>query len=242
MTTARNAAAGSIRRNRPRGADRTRDRTLLVPATMPVILFLIGSAGGCAAPGRAGSAPARQPPDRRAVDVLKAALRYEANPVVRVEAVEALESYGDPSVLPWLRSALLDGHPAVRFAACVALGRLKDHVATGALRNCAADEDPSVRAAALFALHRLGHPEGTGRLATFLLTHKEATVRRNAALLLGLMEEPGAIRILAKAMKDPDAGVRQHALEAMARLGNAEARQELVFMTNAGVGSERSSR
>ncbi|MGB2986427.1 MAG: hypothetical protein WBE26_11140, partial [Phycisphaerae bacterium] len=48
----------------------------------------------------------------------------------------------------------------------------------------------------------------------------------------------GAIKVLARAMRDADAGVRHHALEAMARLGNREARQELTFMTNAGIGSE----
>ena len=39
-------------------------------------------------------------------------------------------------------------------------------------------------------------------------------------------------------MKDPDQGVRNQALEALVRLGNKDAGQELLFMTNAGVGSE----
>jgi len=176
--------------------------------------------------------------ERRSLDCLKAAIRYEHNPSVRIEAVEALESSGHEEGLPWIRSALLDEHPAVRFAACVAVGRSRDAVAEQRLRALVDDEDASVQVAALFALHRLGHEELTGRIPTYLLHHEDVTVRRNAALVLGFLDEPGAIKVLARAMRDADEGVRKHALEAMARLGNQEARQELAFMTNSGVGSD----
>jgi HEAT repeat protein len=52
------------------------------------------------------------------------------------------------------------------------------------------------------------------------------------------MDAPGIVKMLARAMKDPDAGTRHYALEAMARLGNSEAKQELTFMTSAGVGAD----
>lgn len=176
--------------------------------------------------------------ERRAFDCLKAAVRYEHNPSVRIEAVEALESSGREEALPWIRSALLDEHPAVRFAASVAVGRSCDAMAEQRLRALVDDKDASVQVAALFALHRLGYEELTGRIPTYLLQHEDVTVRRNAALVLGFLDEPGAIKILARAMRDGDEGVRKHALEAMARLGNQEARQELAFMTNSGVGSD----
>ena len=176
--------------------------------------------------------------ERRAMECLKAAIRYEYNPVVRVEAVEALELCGGSEAAPWIRSALLDVHPACRFAACVALGQLGDATAGSALRQRLKDENASVQVAALFALHRLGYTDQTGHMPAYLLDHDDPTVRRNAALVFGLMDEPGALKMLARAMKDPDAGVRNHTLEAMARLGNPEARQELVFMTSAGVGSD----
>ena len=172
------------------------------------------------------------------MECLKAAIGYPHNPVVRVEAVEALQSCGGDEALPWIRSALLDDHPAVRFAACVAVGETRDAVADAAVQKCLRDENANVRVAALYARHRLGHTEQTGRIPGYLLNDEDATVRRNAALLLGLLGEPGSVKVLARAMKDPDPGVRHHALEAMARLGNREARQELTFMTGAGVGSE----
>ncbi|MGB0716064.1 MAG: HEAT repeat domain-containing protein, partial [Phycisphaerae bacterium] len=63
-------------------------------------------------------------------------------------------------------------------------------------------------------------------------------VRRNAALVFGFMNSKGAVKMLARAMSDRDEGVRHYALEALSRQGNPEAQQELVFMTNSGVGSE----
>jgi len=175
---------------------------------------------------------------RKAQECLKAAISYEDNPVVRAEAVEALESVASAEILPWIRSAMLDEHPGVRFAACMATGRLRDASAESGLRIRLNDADASVKAAALYALHRLGHTEQTGRLTWYLLYSNDLTVRRNAAMAIALLDEPSAVKVLAKAMKDSDAGVRQHALEGMARLGNKEARQELAFMANSGVGSE----
>ena len=205
---------------------------------VPVGLLLLTAIAGCARPHKADNNLNRTTLERRAMEYLTAAVRYQANPVVRVEAVEALESSGCDASLPWIRAALLDDHPAIRFAACVAVGRCADSVALESVRKCVDDQDASVQVAALFALHHLGQTRQTGRIPTYLLNHEDVTVRRNAALILGLLDEPSAVKVLARAMRDRDAGVRQHALEAMARLGNREARQELVFMTNAGIGSE----
>lgn len=169
---------------------------------------------------------------------LKAAIRYRYNPAVRVAAVEALEAADSSDAAARIRAALLDEHPAVRFAGCVAVGKAKDRLAESALRRCLDDVDPNVQVGALFAMHRFGRTERTGKLASFLLQHDEPAVRRNAAYVMGVLGEPGVIKALARAMKDRDKGVRDQALEAMARIGNADAKQELVFMTEAGVGAE----
>ena len=201
-------------------------------------LVLALALSGCATTPRPMTARDRVVLKARCLEHLKSAVAYRANAVVRVEAVEALESIRMPETLPWIRSALQDEQPAVRFAACVALGRLEDAASLSGLRRCAADTDDSVRAAAWFALHRLGHTENTGRIAGLVLDHPDVAVRRNAVLVMGLLGERGGIKVLARAMTDRDAGVRQHVLEAMACLGNSEAKQELTFMANTGVGSE----
>jgi len=194
--------------------------------------------GGCVQPHTTDTGMSDTQLRQRAMECLKASVQYRHNPVVRVAGVEALERCGAEGVAPWIRSALLDEHPAVRFAACVAVGRRADATAESALRIRLGDKDASVQAAALFALHRLGYTDRTGRIPIYLLDHEDPAVRRNAAFLLGLMEEPGAVKMLARAMKDTDAGVRNYALEALAGLGNVQAKQELTFMTNAGVGAD----
>lgn len=193
--------------------------------------------GGCAASGKAGTstdATLR----RRALEALKAGLTYQANPAVRVQSVEALRWSADEQALPWIRSALLDEQPAVRFAACVAIGERVDKPGMDGVRQKLRDSDAGVRVAAMFALHRLGDESQTERIPVYLLENPDPGVRRNAAMVLGLMGEKSAVKVLAAAMKDRDPGVRNYALEALARLDNAEAKQELSFMANSGVGSD----
>ncbi len=200
--------------------------------------LIVAFLGGCATTGPTGNVVSQRELRRRAMECLRAAVDFRPNTAVRVAAVEALETCPCAQSLPWIRTALLDEHPAVRFAGCVAIGNLRDTVAETAIRDRLSDDDPSVRAAALFAMHRLGHTEQTGELATYLLKHEDPAVRRNAAMVLGMFEEPGVVKLLARAMRDSDAGVRDHALEAMARLGNRDAKKELTFVTSAGIGSE----
>jgi len=197
------------------------------------------SVGGCASTRAGGVDPANRRELRRAaMECLKAAVHYEANPAVRVAGVEALESSAPQAGLAWIRLALHDKHPAVLFAACVAVGRLRDEASRDRVYALLAHDDANVRVASLFALHRLGDTTRTGKLATYLLEHEDVSVRRNTAMVLGFLGEPGAIKLLARAMRDGKTGADHYVLEAMAVLGNAEARQELTFMTNRGVGSE----
>ncbi|MEK6676500.1 MAG: HEAT repeat domain-containing protein [Planctomycetota bacterium] len=208
---------------------------ILFRAATAVVGCLGFMASGCktVSPG-VGSESLR----KEAYWTLKSALAYKVNPVVRAEAVEGLEAHDSPEGRAWIRTALQDEHPGVRFAACVAVGMLRDERAIHEVEKLAEDGNASVQVGALFALHQLDRKGNTGKLPTFVLTHSDPVVRRNAALVMGRMGESSAVVILAKAMKDLDEGVRHHALEAMAKLGNREAQQELAFMTSSGVGSE----
>lgn len=202
---------------------------------------LIGTclASGCVAPpasagGGLGLIETRQ----RAIECMRRAVEYRPNPVIRAAAIEGFEISECEEGLPWIRSALLDEHPGVRFAACVALGMERDETARSAIADLIDDPDPNVRVAAMFAMHRLGDTTHTGRISGYLLKHEDERVRRNAAFVLGRFDEEGAIKMLARAMKDKDLGVKNMALEGMARLGNPQAREQLVFTANSGVGSE----
>lgn len=216
----------------------------MVRAILSWLGMLALSLAACAAPNAGPAAvkaaPGSAPTDlrRQAMDGLRAGVAFADNAAVRVAAIEALAEADAEDCLPWIRTALLDEHPAVRFAGAIAIGTLNDSVAEAKIRDLAGDADAGVRVAALYALHRLGDPSRTTELGTMLLTAKEPVVRRHAAWVLGMLGEPGSVKVLASAMRDSDGGVRHYALEAMARLGNPEARQELAFMANSGVGAE----
>lgn len=211
---------------------------MIARAATCLLVLLFAGVGGCIAPGGVGGAINKAELRRAALACLQSGVSYRANPVVRIAAVEALVGVDSKQAKAWIRSALNDEHPAVRFAACLAVGTQRDTVAELSVRKLSLDADPNVRVGALFALHRLGETNGTGKLTSLLLDHADPSVRRNAALILGMCEQTSAIKPLARAMKDSDEGVRRHALEAMVRLGNREARQELIFMCNAGVGAD----
>lgn len=173
---------------------------------------------------------------QRALFCLKRGLEYEQNPVIRAQAVEALQEV-DPESVAWIREALRDPEPGVRFAACMALGMLRDKNARQLLLTRVEDEDPNVRVAAVFALHRLKDYRYTSQLADALLTHHDPTVRANAAIALGRLGEKPSIRLLRRTKKDKDDRVHMQGLEARARLGDEQAIKNLIIMTHGTAGA-----
>lgn len=202
------------------------------------IVAIASLLGGCNAGPRRLSLEELRRVRLDSVRHLHRAVSDHANPAIRSGAVEGLELGIGAEALPWIRLALLDKQPVVLFAGCVAVGRLRDEGSLSVLRKLAEDADANVRIGALFALHQLGDTSGSGWLPGFLLTHDDISVRRNAALVLGWMGQQGGVKLLARAMHDPDASVRRHALAALALLGNDDAVRDLLIMTQSGVGSE----
>ena len=205
--------------------------------TGPGIIGLAAVVAGCAGGSYRPGSPATLELKQRALASLRQGMRYQHVPVVRCQAVEALESTAPAEALSWIRTALRDESAGVRFAACLALGELKDAASKDRFAEFLRDPQPSLQVAAIFALHRLGHASHTHRLPEYLLDHKDPDVRRNTAMVLGRLGEPGAIKLLARVMDDPDEGLRLQAMEAMALLGSKEARQELTFLAQSGLGA-----
>lgn len=207
------------------------------PAVGWTLAVMGWSLAGCAAnPYRPGS-PATAELRARALASLKQGVRYPHVPVVRCQAIEALQEVAPAEGVPWIRSALEDDNAGVRFAACLALGTLRDVTSRARITDCLDDPDPSVRVGAVFALHRLGDASQTHRLPEYLLDATDPVVRRNAATVLGRLGEPGAVNLLARVMNDSDEGLQLEALEAMALLGGEEARQQLTFLAHSGLGA-----
>jgi HEAT repeat protein len=196
-------------------------------------------AGGCALPNPYLAEPARMTRlEQRAVEALRRGVRYDDLPSVRAQAIESFQEVAPEAGLPWIRVGLLDEHPAVRFAACMALGTLRDRASRESIVRLLEGPDDSVKAAAVFALHRMGDTGHTAQLASFLRDHDDVVVRRNAALVLGRLGEPGAIPLLAGVVNCADDALHAQALEALALLGNQQAVQQLTFVANSGNGPQ----
>ena len=94
-------------------------------------------------------------------------------------------------------------------------------------------QDPSenVRVAVRLALHCLGDKRLSHELEK-MAVDPSALVRGNTAMVLGLMGEPSALKILHVLRVDSQSpAVRQNASEAMWRLGDEEGMQDLIGMT-----------
>jgi HEAT repeat protein len=154
-----------------------------------------------------------------------------SDPLLRSQAVEALRSAPDATATNQIIAALGDRDRGVRFGAAMMAGELGIKPAYAKLRQLANDPDPSVDIAALFALHKLGDTTRSQEIGQAALS-KDPTVRRNVALVLGMLGERSAIdKILRRLRVDPDPLVRQQALEAMWRLGDEDAIKPLVALT-----------
>ncbi len=196
---------------------------------------------GCATIPRALDPVAEGALRDRAEEALKRAVRYEHAGSVRAFGIEVMQRRLGEEGLPWIRNALLDESAGVRFAAIMALGTLGDAHSHERIRSVADGDDQHLEVAALYALHRLGDTSRSARLPKLLLESPSAEVRESVALVLGLLGEPGALKLLARAMKDQDDAVQRQALESMALLGNREAIQQLTFSASSGLGFQRVS-
>lgn len=151
--------------------------------------------------------------------------------LLRSQAVEALRNAPDAQATNQIIAALGDRDRGVRFGAAMMAGELGFKQARPKLTQLTNDPDASVDIAALFALHKLGDTSRSQEIGQAALS-KDPVVRRNVALVLGMLGERSAIeKILRRLRVDDDPLVRQQALEAMWRLGDEDALKPLVALT-----------
>ena len=120
----------------------------------------------------------------KAIQEVLAASRSD-DPFLRSNAIEAMQS--DPErVLPLLQLGLNDESPVVRFAALVSVGKLGLVELGPSSARHLHDPSPSVRAAAMYAAKSAGLEPSLNELPV-MLTDQSPVVRRNAAMVIGLM-------------------------------------------------------
>lgn len=166
-----------------------------------------------------------------AVAALATALT-DGDPWVRKAAVEALAQHGAQDVVDDLvRLAQADTDGEVRRAAVEALGQIGGSRVLAVLSDLARAGDGRIAQAALAAMSRLGHPRAIEELLAALAT-SDVERRKNVVRLLG--DRGGALAIAAlqwTVTHDPDPGVVQAALDALAHLATPQAIAALIELT-----------
>lgn len=148
--------------------------------------------------------------------------------VTRANAMEAAQNaLGAAEGAPIVLGGLNDDKPLVRFAAAMAAGSLQLDTARPRLLELAADPDDSVKVAVRFALHKLGDYRLSHDLERYAVA-PDPRVRGNTAMVLGLLGEKSALKVLRPMQDDVNVVVRLQVAEAMWRLGDMKGLETLV--------------
>lgn len=204
-----------------------------------VVAWLVG---GCASkqPARLAEPPPVPPRvettleprlvERAAAEVAAAA--QADDPLRRANAAEAAQHLPRGEAESLLLERLGDDDARVRFAAAMAVGgeRFDSPAIRESLEQLVAGESPNARIAGLFALHRLGDTSRSQAMAEATLS-SDPVLRANAAVALGLTDEPSAVDVLAPLLTDRDGNVALNAAEALWHLGDERGLEPLVIAT-----------
>lgn len=151
-------------------------------------------------------------------------------PLLRAHALEAIKLADLHEGYPAIISGLDDKAGVVRFAACIAAGELRLPQASAGAKRLLDDPYEAVRMGAIYTLHRLGD-KGYSHTFEKTAVSPEVEVRANTAVLLGMLGEPSAKKILAVMLRDSYPSVRLQAAEALWRLRDSEALEYLITAT-----------
>lgn len=194
-----------------------------------------GPNAGQTAPSTAAPTPTLSKSKTRelAISVIEQASK-SADPQVRANAVEAA-GYSATRLRDVVAQGLTDTSPAVRSVAAMTVARAGLNDLADGVYPLLGDAEPHVRASAILALVRTGRDVDRSPLAPMLLEESSPWVRRHAAWVLGEIRDSSALPLLRSAAVDPLPSATRaqaklfqlHVAEAMAKLGDAKARQSL---------------
>lgn len=152
----------------------------------------------------------------RAVDPLIRSLR-DPDLKVRAAAAESLGEIADQRAKLHLLELLKDDEPDVRVASILALSYLHDVEIIAILIEQLSDSHFRVVNAAIEALVRIGVPAQPALARA--LDNSSISIRTNAVVALGKMDDPDVIPVLLKYLDDPVEEMRTAVARALARIG-----------------------
>lgn len=152
------------------------------------------------------------------------------NPLLRAHALEGIKLADLKQGYPTIIAGMDDQAGLVRFSACMAAGELRLPQAHDGAVRLLSDLNENVRISAIYVLHRLGDKQYSHTLERTAVS-PDLYVRANTALVLGMMQEPSAKKILTAMLHDSSPVVRLQAAEALWRLRDPEAVEYLITAT-----------
>jgi HEAT repeat protein len=145
-------------------------------------------------------------------------------------AMEALTQFGR-AVVPLLVGALQSDDAELREKAAFVLGRIRDPVSVEPLIARLTDQSEGVRSRSLESLLNIGGEKAHGELAKHV-KDGSAPRRRGAAIAIGKLAPPDAMKTLLGLLADPEEGVRRAAVESLGRLGDPRALDAIATLTS----------
>ena len=142
-----------------------------------------------------------------------------ADPVIRLAAIESLGDMTNQATLPALSAALNDPNPQLRIAALEALASQEDASVVGSIEPLLFDYDREVRVVAIEALADLEVETAVHALAG-LLSDQDSLIRHHAVNALGEIGGEDAVLYLLGARYDPNETIRANAEAILLELGH----------------------
>jgi HEAT repeat protein len=201
---------------------RSDDKKWTMPAPKPL-----------APPPPAKNEPLKPELQAAAKAALYAALA-DADEYVRMHAIEAMQQTLGVAAKDVYLKGLSDESAKIRFAAAMAVGQLHVAAAKDRLLQMVNDPDGNVMIAVRYALHRLGDTRFTKDLQNTARDPLVWQYRAQTAMVLGLLNEPTAVRVLKPMQRDAQAAVRIQVAEALWRLGEMDGLRTLVASSTSG--------
>ena len=166
-------------------------------------------------------------PRAEAYRIIQEALA-DPDPMIRVNAIEAIATSGQIDLMPKVQRLLQDQSTPVRFAAALAVGDTQYAPARNSIIPLLRDNDLNVIVVASYAMGKLGAIEYFEVVRKALISN-DPTVKSNAVYLLGKTGDKSSLNLLKSLQEEKSTSdkIRFQILEARARLGDEEVLQKL---------------
>ena len=160
-------------------------------------------------------------PNKQSIEILKTAIS-STNPMIRMEAIEAIALSGSSRLYPLIEERLSDTVDAVRFVAIIAIGDIRYNQATEKLNIFFEKGNENERVAASYAFLKLGDSDPEyHRILVKALQSSDNTISANAALVMGKLGSQKYIGLLKWVLQNRsgDDKTQIQAVDSLSQLG-----------------------